>query len=275
MKTMIKIQKGFIKIPILIFIFVGLLLIIGGGYFGFIQYKNYQELKVEKLKKEIQALESERLPQDIINKIMPRVVSLLCINENGMSLGSGTIIAPTYITENGKKEWMVFTNLHVVLGNSKKGLVNCHIRIPQGEDYMPSGVIPVSIISPHNEYYPDIDFAILTNREDTNKSFDDFPLPVCKKEQIEIGNPVMLFGYPGFGGNTLTVTDGIISGIVSTEYGPIYKTSAKIDSGNSGGIAINSKQKCIVGIPTWAVEGDFEGMGFIQSWDMIKRLIDF
>lgn len=271
---MTKNQKAFLKIPVLILIFVGLLLIIGGGYFGFVQYKNYQKLEVDELKKKIEVLESEKLSQDIINKLMPRVVSLLCINENGMSFGSGTIIAPTYITENGKKEWMVFTNLHVVLGDSKKGLANCYVRIPQGEEYMPSDLIRVSVISPHYEYYPDIDFAILTNREDTNKSFTDFPLPVCDKTNINIGDSVMLFGYPGFGGNTLTVTDGIISGIVSTEYGPVYKTSAKIDSGNSGGIAVNSKQKCIVGIPTWAIEGDFEGMGFIQSWNMIKKLID-
>ena len=69
----------------------------------------------------------------------------------------------------------------------------------------------------------------------------------------------------------MTVTDGIVSGIEYTAYGPIYKTSAKIDKGNSGGLAIDNNSKCGIGIPTWATSGAFDGLGYIQSWDMIKK----
>jgi len=73
----------------------------------------------------------------------------------------------------------------------------------------------------------------------------------------------------------LTVTDGIVSGIEYTAYGAVYKTSAKIDRGNSGGLAIDNNSKCGIGIPTWATSGAFDGLGYIQSWDMIIKSGNF
>lgn len=45
-----KSQTGFIQIPILIAIVVGVLVLVGGGYFGIKQYRNYQTKKVEETK---------------------------------------------------------------------------------------------------------------------------------------------------------------------------------------------------------------------------------
>ncbi|MDO8664474.1 MAG: serine protease, partial [Candidatus Liptonbacteria bacterium] len=107
------------------------------------------------------------------------------------------------------------------------------------------------------------------------ESFGQFPLPVCGVADIKIGHRVTVFGYPSFGGDSLTVTDGIVSGIEYTAYGAIYKTSAKIDKGNSGGLAIDNNSKCGIGIPTWATSGAFDGLGYIQSWDMITKSGNF
>ena len=52
-----KIQKGFIQIPILIAIIVGGSVLSGAGYVGVKQYQNYQ---VEKMKKEKEAQEREK-----------------------------------------------------------------------------------------------------------------------------------------------------------------------------------------------------------------------
>jgi len=98
-------------------------------------------------------------------------------------------------------------------------------------------------------------------------SFDlSSSVPVCLVTDIvNVGDRLTIFGYPNSGnllGISETVTDGIISGILP---GPIYKTSAPIDHGNSGGIAVLNKAHCILGIPTLGESGLTAGIGYVQS----------
>jgi len=47
-----------------------------------------------------------------------------------------------------------------------------------------------------------------------------------------------------------------------------YFVSAKIDSGNSGGIAISkttSGNLCLLGVPTWVSVGNYETQGLVQN----------
>jgi len=75
-----------------------------------------------------------------------------------------------------------------------------------------------------------------------------------------IGDKILILGYPTIGSDQgITVTEGIVSGI-ETDY---YVTSAKIDSGNSGGIAVSMKNNCIIGMPTASVKGSMESLGRI------------
>ncbi|MEA3463864.1 MAG: hypothetical protein U9R14_02215 [Patescibacteria group bacterium] len=72
----------------------------------------------------------------------------------------------------------------------------------------------------------------------------------------------------------LIVTEGIISG--KSENG--YFTTAKIDTGNSGGIAVAKENGkiCIVGIPTWISVGELDNLGIIQPIKNIyKAKIDW
>jgi len=81
------------------------------------------------------------------------------------------------------------------------------------------------------------------------------------------GDSVLVLGYPingpqinEYGDDTEpTVTDGIISG---TD-GVYYTTSAKVDSGNSGGLVIDETNDCYVGIPTWDESGNFGSLARI------------
>jgi len=83
----------------------------------------------------------------------------------------------------------------------------------------------------------------------------------CDNEP-EIGDKIVVLGYPGIGSNKgITVTEGIISGYE----GDYYVTSAKIDHGNSGGIAVSVKEDCVVGMPSASVGGDLESLGRILS----------
>lgn len=47
-----------------------------------------------------------------------------------------------------------------------------------------------------------------------------------------------------------------------------YYTSAKVDAGNSGGIAMmedDNHKLCILGVPTWISVGEYETEGIIQN----------
>ncbi len=102
--------------------------------------------------------------------------------------------------------------------------------------------------------------------------------------KIAVGSPVSIVGYPSYGkivldneNNVKTsriVTNGVVSGYdtsVAEPFGtlphPNYFISAKIDSGNSGGIAFSKDQNglCVLGIPTWLNVGNYETQGLIQD----------
>jgi len=99
----------------------------------------------------------------------------------------------------------------------------------------------------------------LSNRS-KNSSF------ACSNKE-NTGNSVLILGYPVYGSQINeygsqtepTATEGIISGID----GIYYTTSAKIDHGNSGGLAIDETNDCYAGIPTWNESGSFESLGRI------------
>jgi hypothetical protein len=88
---------------------------------------------------------------------------------------------------------------------------------------------------------------------------------------IKVNCQAMKNGYPGYtGGYAITVTDGIISSF--TGDGSII-TSAKVDSGNSGGLATTKDGSCFIGVPTAVIEGDYESIGFIIPVDQILDFI--
>jgi len=122
--------------------------------------------------------------------------------------------------------------------------------------------------------------------------------PTCKKDKI-VGTKAYIFGYPGsafeytdpeefakehpnipklptnqpfLSSSNLIVTEGMVSGIDSNGN---YFTDAKIDTGNSGGLAISKidGQICILGIPTWVSEGQLNNLGMIQSFDALKVIL--
>lgn len=99
-----------------------------------------------------------------------------------------------------------------------------------------------------------------------------------------IGQPMVMIGYPAYGEqsskqgsatqviSSRTVTNGIISGVDKTTSNEglangNYFVSAKIDNGNSGGIALSKTEKgmCVLGIPTWLTVGNYETQGVVQN----------
>jgi hypothetical protein len=114
-------------------------------------------------------------------------------------------------------------------------------------------------------------------------------LPRCSKKMPQ-GSKVVTIGYPAYAkteyilqgirgvSNARIITEGVISGyssILPTSH-PNYYVSAKIDSGNSGGIALSKDENglCVLGIPTWISLGNYETQGIVQNvWYLLINLM--
>ncbi len=185
------------------------------------------------------------------NQISSSVVNILCDNENG---GSGTMIS---------SEGYVITNNHVITESGA-----CLITIPDTISGAPEEIyVAMPIIIPSlSEQYDIAMLKIDMAYKDSDgkewgvfpKSFTAYQRPdVCDGYDPKLEDTVRIFGYPvASGGLNLTITDGIISSF--SEYGEII-TSAKIDSGNSGGLAVN-KDGCMLGIPSAVLTGEHENL---------------
>jgi S1-C subfamily serine protease len=78
-----------------------------------------------------------------------------------------------------------------------------------------------------------------------------------------LGDAVLVLGYPWAAGEfTLTATEGIVSAVAADR----YLTSAPIDTGSSGGAAIDVPNDCLIGMPTRVAPGTYENLGEILSW---------
>ena len=159
---------------------------------------------------------------------------------------------------------LVLTNAHVISFNKDTtcavGLMDSYRKV-QKQGYF-AEVVVVGVSG---------DFAMLKITQKYNGtdfvpigSDDVFPVKnqSCKEEELQLGEKLIIAGYPAIGGGTITLTEGIISGFD----GDYIKTSAKIAHGNSGGGAF-LYNGCWIGIPTSAKVDDIESLGYIFRWD--------
>ena len=101
------------------------------------------------------------------------------------------------------------------------------------------------------------DLALL--KVDFEDDLDIRPLEP-KKNAEGLGTEVRIYGYPGIGGVSLTVTPGILSGLDETDLVPLFKTDAQIASGNSGGPVVN-KNGQLIGVAVASIIEDIECEG--------------
>ena len=77
---------------------------------------------------------------------------------------------------------------------------------------------------------------------------------------LDPGEEIVLLGFPGTGGETMTLTRGVYSGMVESGDHDYIKTDADISPGNSGGAAFDG-QGNFVGVPT---AGSLPDRGFTE-----------
>ncbi len=298
-------QKGFIQMPILIAIIAGILVLSGASYVGVKQYKNYQAEKIvqEKEKQEMQKekekqetemadlktklteLENKPAPKpqiiyntiekttekiieqpkersvaDITKEWSPIVVYVLCEWHYDNGIVSAKASGSGFLTVFSGGTIAVMTNKHVLLNKGLFTAAFCDTYFLNGEKYriLWSDVKSGYGINPNYDIGSITIYGISTYLKNLVTRREGY---YCSTEP-EIGDEIVVLGYPGIGSNSgITVTEGIISGYE----GGYYVTSAKIDHGNSGGIAVSVKNNCIVGMPSAAVTGSIESLGRILS----------
>lgn len=191
------------------------------------------------------------------------VVSIVCKQDDGEFVGGSGIM----IGENG----LILTNKHVVENVTQN---YCAIGFTNDPSQAPEyGYLADTEFEIEDQRYTldndEIDAAILriVSARDGYSMPNEFPTigKIGSSDMLRFNDKIYVIGYPSFGGDTLTLTQGVMSGRLGDYY---IKTSAKIDSGNSGGAALNEQGE-LVGIPTFIVSGTEEGLGYIVGIDPI------
>ncbi|MBI5840515.1 MAG: trypsin-like peptidase domain-containing protein [Chloroflexi bacterium] len=168
--------------------------------------------------------------------------------------GSGTIISST---------GMILTNAHVASPASQGDVENepksLGIALVESEDRPPTPSYFAQVLAVDG--YLDLAVIQITSTVDgANIDTSSLNLPYVSlgdSDQIHVGDHVNIFGFPGIGGDTITYTDGNVSGFTSEEQigdRAWVKTDATIAGGNSGGLAADDSGR-IIGVPTQASSG--------------------
>lgn len=94
----------------------------------------------------------------------------------------------------------------------------------------------------------------------------------CVNHNPRLGENVRVFGYPEIsaGGYYLTITDGLVSSL--PDDGTIF-TSAKINHGSSGGLAVDSNG-CMLGVPSMISGDENESFGVLISNDVVLEFLE-
>jgi hypothetical protein len=221
------------------------------------------------------------------------VVQLRCLDANGEEVQSGSGL---YTTDASGS--YVDTDAHVLRADDGK-YYGCNIYFPMPD----SGAFYQSayFAGPDSAKLYDKNKSVVDGQEVDGIDFAEikidgaftdekgamYPLPpqqhdgyapmdrACVPYQqapFEIGSHMYTLGYPGVGDDSITFTDGVISGFTG-QYGEYVKGSATTAPGSSGGVVIESNTGCFVGFID-SVETDSGGtIAQILSGSFISKFL--
>ncbi len=217
---------------------LALLVVVGGGLLviagrGFLSWNQTPEPTAE-------STHSALLQQAIQATV--QVIAPDATSPSGFSAGSGTVVDAA--------QGIILTNFHVI-GDSRSGEAAAPNTIqiavaPAGSSQPAETLYLASVV----EADPQLDLAVLrvTVRRNGGPLPDNLGLtaaPLGNSASVSIGDEITILGYPGLGGDTITLTRGSVSGFVDGW----IKTDAEINHGNSGGAAIDAAGQ-LVGVPS-------------------------
>ena len=217
-----------------------------------------------------------------IERLSQHIMKINCIT----SVGSGILFN---LGRGGLATSVVATNHHVIAKTSQSGgNKNCFVE----SSFFPYKKLGAAIyVTPEDiiKFNRHADFtAVPLALYTADKKIIPYPegqeyyraLPYVNRGEstawscpsdMPVGSIVYALGYPRYAKNELIVSEGTIIGKVKAPNLPYknYYTSAKIDSGMSGGAAFSKTadgETCLLGMNTWVSAGKYENAGVIQNW---------
>ncbi len=194
------------------------------------------------------------LPEDIPPAVQAipfrAVVQIIAFYEEDGDLVEGWTGSGSIITRDG----LILTNAHVVLPDKYYSVDALVVALTEREDQPPTPAYFAEVIQADE----DLDIAVIRVTTDldgqpVDRAVLDLPVvPLGDSQALRLGDEMYILGYPGIGGETITLTSGEVSGFTA-ESGrgerAFIKTSATIAGGNSGGLAANARGE-LIGVPT-------------------------
>lgn len=188
-----------------------------------------------------EAQEQGLSPEDI-RRISESVVFIMAlVDGQPYSTGSGTIVEPS---------GLIYTNHHVV-----EGADDFEIYVTRETGELPELIGYATVMRAFNE----IDFAILQiDRDENGRAIDPLSLnlPALNRgaREVQLGDHITVFGYPGVGDGFLVITQGSVTSVENANLFerrvPLwYRTDAEISPGNSGGLVVDDSG-AFLGLPT-------------------------
>ncbi len=293
-------QKGFIQRKVLWIVIIGIVLFVTAGYVGIKYYQNYsnnklvkqesdnklaaekekQDAEIQALKKEMEDIKNQQAQDKTTQEKTTSLYEQYKTTTESNSTDLTLVIAQwrpaiayvvcswrytdgSYLRKSGSGLFLsdsVVTNLHVV-EEQGMGAESCVVSLPGDSDSV--------VVYNQNlkTFEKDLDAAVITINNPTSymKTLVNVKRQVCNATP-PVGAKVAVLGYPSIGSPTdITATDGIVSGYD----GDYYITSAKIEHGNSGGVALWVEKDCNLGIPTNVSVGTVESLGRILDFRVL------
>ena len=162
------------------------------------------------------------------------VVQVVCLNAAGTPQGQGS----GFVAGNGRQ---VVTNHHVVVNDRNRVCSGINVRI--GGTFSTAPIRSVNATVVRSTRVRDLALLSLDS--------SGAPLPALEIATVtpKAGDAITVLGYPGVGGDTLTLTTGRYSGTTRVDGREWIKTDAQIAPGSSGGPAFDAQGR-LVGVPT-------------------------
>ncbi|MCC7355577.1 MAG: trypsin-like peptidase domain-containing protein [Anaerolineae bacterium] len=188
------------------------------------------------------------------------------------SLGSGSIVSP---------DGYILTNYHLFADKTGRlynqeglSLIAVNVTSP---DQPPEFMYRARLID-HDRA---LDLALLRIFADADgnplpASLRLPAIPIGDSDRVHIGDTLSVIGFPGTGGETVTLTQGIVSGFLDddTLSKGWIKTDTEISRGNSGGLALD-QAGCLVGVPTAGlVDPQLSGkLGYVRPINLARGIL--
>ncbi|MFA6096844.1 MAG: hypothetical protein WC788_04420 [Candidatus Paceibacterota bacterium] len=258
-----------------------------------------KETIIKETTKEVsKEIPSMQLTNEEISTISNKIVYIECyFNDGAIQTGSGVLDKGLAVDGT----YMIETNAHVIFNSvpdpHNPPKINCTASLPYfglsekvGFESVYStklGWFGYVLDRNIDKAWLYVDKAI-KGTSDLDKRLADPFIKTCYYNKT--GMDIYIFGYPAYAVSNniarLTLTKGVISGNTGRGYDSLnreilesYFTTAQIDGGNSGGLAVTkliedqtnsygtlkTGEICAVGTPTWVSIGTYANVGLIQN----------